>query len=104
VKLKPSTVAPQSRFLVLSEQNFEELVRRTFVQAQIRQKLAADLVKIPLVVYISETPSARVSSGGATGLRRATTGRIQEAQAKSRPRYEKTLLTFQKQRELARFR
>src|SRR6185503_10690448 len=36
VKIKPSTVAAQSRFVALNESNFEEYIRRSFFQALIR--------------------------------------------------------------------
>lgn len=55
-------------------------MRRSFAHAVIRQRLSPDAVRIPFVVYITEAASVRASTVGASGLRRATTARVQEAQ------------------------
>jgi len=52
-------------------------VRRSFAQAQIRQRLSH---RHQNSIRCFEAASIRASAVGATGLRRATTARIQEAQ------------------------
>lgn len=84
LKIKPSTVAPQSRFIPLDESNFDELIHRSFSQALVRQQMSPDEVRIPLSVYISETATVgsrfNRSRVGTTGtIRRATQERIREA-------------------------
>jgi hypothetical protein len=79
VKVKPSTVATQIRFIPLSESNFEELVRRSYAQALTRQRLSTENVRIPLVVYVSDSSRARARNNRITSIRRATQPRIQEA-------------------------
>ena len=79
VKIKPSTVATQNRFITLCESNFEELVRRRYAQALTRQRLSPENVRIVLVVYVSDSSRARARNNRTTSIRRATQPRIQDA-------------------------
>lgn len=80
LKIKPAVQAPQSRFIDLSEDNFDVTVRRVYAQSVIRQRLSPENVLIPLVVFISEQASVRNSgSTNPSGLRRATIGRVRLA-------------------------
>ena len=102
VKIKPSTVCPQSRFVAPTEDNFEELARRSFAHAVIRQRLSPDAVRIPFVVYITEAASVRSSTVGASGLRRATTARVQEAQGETVAALRANPQIFLKEQALAK--
>ena len=36
IRVKPSTVAPQNRFIVLTDENFEQVINRVYSQARVR--------------------------------------------------------------------
>jgi hypothetical protein len=79
IAVKPSTVAPQSRFIVLTDENFEQTVNRIYKNVCTRQHLTHDNVRIPFVVYIAEAAPVRQPTAGSSGIRRATAPRIQQA-------------------------
>jgi hypothetical protein len=80
-KLKPSNDARQNRFIVMNGDNFDSEVRRIYKNAITRQKCQPGDVRIPFVVYISESEERQQNRNGTTAasMRRATVARVQSA-------------------------
>lgn len=80
VSVKPSTVAPQHKYIVLTEENFQATVHRLYTNCRTRQRLEPGDIRIPFVVFIAEAAAAvRPAAAGSTGIRRATAARIRDA-------------------------
>jgi hypothetical protein len=79
ISVKPCTVAPQSKYIVLTEENFQETVNRIYNNCRTRQRLSPADIRIPFVVYVGETAAVRPAATGSSGIRWATAARIRDA-------------------------
>jgi hypothetical protein len=79
LSVKPSTIAPQHKYILLTEENFQQTVNRLFTNCRTRQHLEPADIRIPFVIYIGEAVAVRQAAAGSSGIRRATAARIRDA-------------------------
>ena len=79
ISVKPNTVTPQSKYTVLTDENFQQTVNRIYNNIRTRQRLSPADIRIPCVVYVGETSAARPAATGSSGIRPVTAARVRDA-------------------------